>query len=67
YKQWSGSSWSDAQEPLYSYVSSITYAKENGIFQSILCVSKTIGEQKLAAPKIISGKLVCPVDTEEIN
>jgi len=67
YKEWSGSRWKDAKEPLYAYVSGIAYLEKNGSFQSILCVSKTIGEQELAKPEIVDGKFVCPQDTEEIR
>ena len=66
YKEWSGSGWQDVKEPLYSYASSILYSAESGSFQSILCVSKKIGEEKLAAPQIADGKLICPQNTEEI-
>lgn len=66
YKEWSGSRWKDMEEPLYSYVSAIAYFEKNGSFQSTLCVSKTIGEQKLARPEIADGKFVCARDTEEL-
>ena len=64
YKEWSGSGWLDAKEPLYSYVSGIAYIAENGTFQSIQCVSKTIGQQKLAEPEIVDGKFICAEDSE---
>ena len=66
YKEWSGSRWKDAEEPLYSYVSAIAYLKETGSFQSILCVSKTIGKQELAKPEVVDGKFTCSQNTEEI-
>ena len=66
YKEWSGRSWTDAKEPLYSYVSGIAYLKDNNSFQSILCVSKIIGEQELEKPEIIEGQFVCSEGTEEI-
>ena len=67
YKQWSGSRWENAEEPLYAYVSAIAYFKETGSFQSILCVSKAIGGRELAQPKIVDSKFICPRDTEEIR
>lgn len=66
YKEWSGLFWTDAKEPLYSYVSGIAYLEDNNSFQSILCVSRIVGEQKLEKPKIVEGKFICPQDTEEI-
>ena len=66
YKRWSSLSWKDAKEPLYSYVSAIAYAKDKNIFQSILCVSTTIGDRELEEPKISEGKFVCSPGTEEI-
>lgn len=67
YKEWSGSSWEDTLEPLYSYVSAITYNQKNGIFNSILCVSTTLGKQEIEEPKIIKDQLACPQDTEELR
>jgi len=67
YKGWSGYRWEDMKEPLYSYVSSIAYLENNGSFQSILCVSKTIGEAELAKPEINDGKFACAEDTEQIR
>ena len=67
YKKWSGSSWEDTLEPLYSYVSAINYNQKNGIFNSILCVNPTLGKQKVEEPKIINKQLVCPRDTEELR
>lgn len=74
YKRWSSLSWKDAKEPLYSYVSAIAYSKDKNIFQSILCVSTTIGDEpkaplrdrELEEPKISEGKFVCSPGTEEI-
>lgn len=66
YKRWSSLSWKDAREPLYSYVSAIAYYKDKNIFQSILCVSTTIGDRELEEPKISEGKFVCSPGTEEI-
>ena len=66
YKQWNASGWEDAKEPLDSYVNAIAFLPENSSFQSILCVSETIGEQKIAEPKIIDRKFVCSQNTEEL-
>ena len=67
YKEWHGSSWIDAKEPLYSYVSAISYAEENHSFDSVLCVSADFGQYKLPTPKIVDGKLVCSDETEKIS
>ncbi len=66
YKKWSGSSWIDAKEPLYSYVSAIHYSKDNGSFQSILCASDLPDRSKLDLPEVVDGQLVCSPETEEI-
>ena len=66
YKRWSNLSWKDAKEPLYSYVSAIAYSKDKNIFQSILCVSTTVGDRELERPRIREGKFVCSPGTEEI-
>jgi hypothetical protein len=66
YKVWSGLSWIDALEPLYGYVSGIEYSKDRNSFQTILCVSKIVGESKLQEPEIIAGKFACAEGTEEI-
>lgn len=66
YKEWSGIRWKDTEEPLYAYVSAIAYLKDSSSFESILCVSKTIGKQKLAKPKIAESNFTCSQDTEEI-
>lgn len=66
YKEWSGSSWVDSSEPLYSYVSGTAFFADKNTFQSILCVSKTADKTKLAPPIIINNELVCSLNTEEI-
>ncbi|MEM8721013.1 MAG: type IV pilin-like G/H family protein [Cyanobacteria bacterium P01_G01_bin.39] len=65
YKEWSGSAWVEALEPLHSYVGGIAYSK-NGFFTAIICASTIPGKQKLEEPKIIGDKLVCSDDSQEI-
>lgn len=70
YQQWSGLSWVNALEPLYSYVSSVVYFPDEGNYgnyQVIVCVSKAFGTTKPSPPIIIDDELTCASDTDKLR
>lgn len=66
YKIWYEKSWITDKEPLYSYVTAVTYLPNIISFRSILYVSTIFGKYPLAKPKILDNQLVCSPGTEAI-